>query len=244
MKILKYIIPILLIVYYCSNSLSENRCDESGLLPLAEIEVDKAKNYIDSLDVLLPTDESSFRSDFSNFKDNMITAIINHDTNFIYSILDSSILNSFGGNGGINEFKTMWKIEDDSSRFWSLFKESFELGGTFSDDTLTFAFPYLSTTFPGKYDSFFYGALIRENTNIYLSPNKDSKFHSASYTIFIFLQWSDLNSSPHEDFIPILVSKDRYGFVHKSDFRSPIDYRGQFIYKNNAWKLKSFVAGD
>ena len=244
MKNLKYVITILLILYYFSNSLSEYNFDESGLLPLADNEIDNAKNYIDSLDVLLPTDDSSLRGDYLNFKHNVMTAIINRDTSFIFSILDSSILNSFGGNGGINEFKTMWKIEDHNSQFWSLLKESLELGGTFSDDTLTFSFPYVSTTFPGKYDSFFYGALIRENTNIYLSPNKDSKFHSARYTIFRILQWSDLKVSRHEDFIPVVVSKNRYGFVHKSDFRSPVDYRGRFIYKTNSWKLKSFVAGD
>jgi len=244
MKNLKYFIPILLILYYCSNSLSEYKFDESGLLPLADNEIDHAQNYIDSLDVLLPTDESSFRSDFSKFKNIMITAVINRDTNFIFSVLDSSILNSFGGNGGINEFKTMWRIENDNSQFWSLFKESFELGGTFSDDTLTFEFPYLSTTFPDNYDSYCYGALIKENTNIHLSPNKDSKFHSASFTIFRILQWSDLKCSQNEDFIPILVSKNRYGFVHKSDFRSPVDYRGIFVYKYNSWKLESFVAGD
>jgi len=244
MKNLKYFIPILLILYYGSDSISEYNFDESELIPLADNEIDNAKNYIDSLDVLLPIDESSFRTDFLHFKDNMLTAVINRDTTFIFSVLDSNILNSFGGTGGINEFKTMWKIEDDNSQFWSLFKESFELGGTFSDDTLTFAFPYLSTTFPSKYDSFFYGALIKENTNIYLSPNKNSKFHSASYTIFRILQWTDLKCSRHEDFIPILVSKNRYGFVHKSDFRSPVDYRGRFIYKYNSWKLKSFVAGD
>jgi hypothetical protein len=244
MKNLKCFFPFLLVLYYCNNTLSECNFDESGLLPLAENEIDNAKNYIDSLDVLLPTDESSFSADFSNFKNSVITAIINRDTSFILSILDSSILNSFGGIGGINEFKTMWKIENDNSQFWSLFKESLELGGTFSDDTLTFAFPYLSTSFPKKYDSFFYGALIKENANIYLSPNKDSKFHSASYKIFRILQWSDLKYSQHQDFIHILVSKNRYGFVTKSDFRSPLDYRGRFIYKYNSWKLKSFVAGD
>lgn len=244
MKNLKYVIPILLILYDGSNSFSKYNFDESGLRPLADNEIDNAKNYIDSLDALLPTDESSLRGDFSILKDNIITAIINRDTNFIFSILDSSILNSFGGDGGIHEFKTMWKIEDDNSQFWNLFKESFELGGTFSDDTLTFAFPYVSTTFPGEYDSYFYGALIRENSNIYLSPNKDSKFHSASYTIFRILQWSDLKVSRQEDFIPVLVSKNRYGFVHKSDFRSPVDFRGRFNYQSNSWKLKSFVAGD
>jgi hypothetical protein len=211
---------------------------------LADNEIDNAKNYIDSLDVLLPIDESSFRGDFSEFKQNMLTAIRNRDTSYIFSILDSGIINSFGGNGGIHEFKTMWKIEDDNSQFWSLFKESFELCGTFSDDMLTYTFPYVSSTFPDTYDSFFYGALTRENSNIYLSPNKDSKFHAASYTIFRILQWSDLKVSRQEDFIPILVSKNRYGFVHKSDFRSPGDYRGIFKYTNNSWKLISFVAGD
>jgi len=244
MKNLKYIIPIFLILYDFGYSLSEYNFDLSGLSPLTDTEIENAKSYIDSLDVLLPTDESSLRGDFSEFKHNMITAIINRDTSFIFSMLDSSILNSFGGNGGIHEFKTMWKIENDHSEFWILFKESFELGGTFTDDTLTFEFPYVSTTFPDNYDSFSYGALIKEDAIIYLSPNKDLKFHSASYTIFRILQWTDLDCRRQEEFIPVLVSKNRYGFVHTSDFRSPLDYRGSFIYQSNSWKLNSFVAGD
>ena len=158
--------------------------------------------------------------------------------------MDIKILNSFGGDGGIDEFKGKWKIDDDNSRFWDIFKTSMELGGTFSDDTLTFIFPYLVETFPNTYDPFFYGALIKEEANIYRSPNEDSKFHTTNYTIFEKLQWSDTIYEWNENYIPIIVNKKRYGFVRKNDFRSATDYRGRFVYTSNSWKLKSFVAGD
>ncbi len=230
--------------FSCSDSNSTDEYVEEAYQPLTKEEIESSILYIDSLPKLLPVDESWMNDSFLEFRTLLLNALEMHDSAFVYTMLDSNILNSFGGDGGIEEFKAKWKIEDNASPFWSLFMSLIELGGTFSEDTLTYSFPYIFDTFPNNLDPYYHRAIKKDQGNVYLSTSENSIFHSTSYSIFEILEWEDINLEIDELYIPVVVDNKRYGFVKATDIHSPIGYRGIFIFKQNTWKLDAFIAGD
>src|SRR5262245_10335517 len=60
---------------------------------------------------LYPVDEGPKDPSFQAFRDKLIEAAKNRDAKFILSILDPNITSSFGGNGGVKEFKETWKLD-------------------------------------------------------------------------------------------------------------------------------------
>lgn len=238
------VLVIFICIFSFDDSFSQNNLIDKTYLPINDADIESTILFIDALPKLFPINETSKNISFSQFKSDLLTAISSQDQLFILSILDSNILNSFGGDGGIEEFKSLWKIDNSSSQFWSIFKSTFDLGGFFSVDKLEFTFPYLTMAFPEELDSFTYGVIITDSAKVFRSTNENSNFHTTNYTILEKLEWSEIGLDKDATYIPVVIGIYRYGFVKKRDFRSPIDYRGRFIFKENSWKLKSFVAGD
>lgn len=226
------------------NTENMNADTESTYLPISDSEIELTKVFIDSLPKLYPVDESNFDSGFYAFKVELLDAISKRDTTFIFQMLDSNILNSFGGDGGLEEFKQSWRIDSNESIFWDLFRSTLEMGGTFSEDTSLFVFPYVFTRFPLSYDPFSSGALIKDHGVVYRSTDIETNFDTTAYSVFETLQWTIINVERNDLFVPVKTGKHRYGFVKRSEFRSPIGYRGGFHKKSSTWKLRFFVAGD
>src|SRR5688500_10880771 len=80
---------------------------------------------------LKPVDEASLDKSFAVFRAKLITAARKHDAQFIYAVVDPKINISFGGDGGIAEFKELWKLETSGSTFWKEFLACIENGGLF-----------------------------------------------------------------------------------------------------------------
>jgi hypothetical protein len=61
--------------------------------------------------VLRPVDEATAQPDFFSFRAQLLAAIARRDVQALLSVVHKDIKNSFGGNGGIDEFKTLWIID-------------------------------------------------------------------------------------------------------------------------------------
>lgn len=66
-----------------------------------------------------PVDEAVRDPEFFAFRARLLVALQQKDVNYLYSILAANILNSFGGDGGIEEFKATWKAEEPTSKIWN-----------------------------------------------------------------------------------------------------------------------------
>lgn len=191
---------------------------------------------------LIPVDQSYKDNSLLKFKKEVFSAIEKKDTNFIISILDTNILNSFGGNGGITEFWEMWQMQDPNSSFWNELKKVFSMGGTFiSNERKTFAMPYLFSLWPEDLDPFTYVAAINKNVEIHESPSKSSKIlRKINYDILLLLDYYDENNNWKK----VMTVDSLSGFIKKDFVRSPIDYRAILQKEKGKWKITSFVSGD
>ena len=71
-------------------------------------------NLLGQEKILRPTTEISDPA-LNQLISKLTDAVKNKDKDYIISILSSDILVSFGGNGGINEFKSKWEWFSDDS---------------------------------------------------------------------------------------------------------------------------------
>jgi len=191
---------------------------------------------------VIPIDQSSKDISLIKFKNEIFNAIEKKDTNFLVSILDTNILNSFGGNGGIQEFWDMWQMEDPKTSFWKELKKVFTMGGTFIDNNKNmFAMPYLFGIWPEDYDPFSFVAAINKDVEIHENPSKKSKIiKKINYEILMLVDFEDENNNWKK----VMTVDSVYGFIQKDFVRSPIDYRVILQKEKGKWKITSFVAGD
>jgi hypothetical protein len=102
---------------------------------------------------LYPVDEAARDASLFVLRARLLEAVLQRDMAFILGILSQDILNSFGGNGGIAEFKEQRKPEQPGSKLWPTLLTVLVLGGSFRDER-TFAAPYTYSRFPDQLDAF------------------------------------------------------------------------------------------
>ena len=192
---------------------------------------------------LYPVDEGPKDPSFQEFRGKLIEAAKNRDAKFILSILDPKILNSFGGDGGVKEFKEMWKPDNPNSELWGTLIEILSMGGSFTKNE--FCAPYVFTKFP-ELDAFDHFVIIGEQVRVREQPGLTSPaVATLSYDI---VAQADQPTEPvikeGHSWIAIKLSNGKTGFVSKQFIRSPIDYRACFMKKMGRWRMVSLVAGD
>ena len=198
-----------------------------------------------------PLDGGKTNASFNAFRNKLIEAINKRDKNCVISILDRNITNSFGGTGGINEFKKMWKINDPKSDLWDELLTVLTNGGAFYKEAESkgiFCAPYSFMAFPEDLDSFEYLVIFGNNVNLREKPNTSAKVVSQlSYNIVkVDYQNSIQNKTKENEYIWLKIETlgGKKGYVSADFVRSPIDYRACFEKKNGQWKMTVFVAGD
>lgn len=198
-----------------------------------------------------PVDEGKTNASFNAFRSKLIEAVKKRDKNFVISILDRNITNSFGGIGGINEFKEMWKINNPKTALWDELLTVLINGGAFYKEAESkgiFCAPYSFMAFPEDLDSFEYLVIFGNNVNLREKPNTSAKVVAQlSYNIVkVDYQNSVLDKNKEDDYSWLNVETlgGKKGYVSADFVRSPIDYRACFERKGGQWKMTVFVAGD
>lgn len=191
---------------------------------------------------LLPVDESEKNHSFSIFKKQLINAIEKRDSNFIYGILDSNVINSLGGDIGIDNFKKLWDLSNVNSPFWHEMREVISLGGNIYEEMgeIIFLAPYVYSMWNEKYDPFDYVAVIKDNAELMSEPDDNSYILKIlSYDILRFIDFDVTGEWVNVE----TLSKNR-GWIRHEEIRSPLNYRAEFILQNGKWSLVFFASGD
>ena len=197
-----------------------------------------------------PVDEAKKDASFLAFRTKLIAAAKKRDAKYVLSIVDRNIMNSYGGDGGIEEFRTTWKINSPNSKFWGEFLTVLTNGGTFSeeDGSKMFSAPYTFNGFPEELDAFDYSSIFGNNVNLRAKPDLSSKtVMQLSYNIVKVDYRNSVKKRGSEDeysWLKIETLGGKKGFVKSEFVRSPIDYRAGFEKKNGVWKMTFFIAGD
>ncbi len=202
-----------------------------------------------------PVDEGPTDASFAAFRKKVISAAERKDVRYILGILDPGIKSSFGGHdGGVGDFKSFWKINDKSSRFWHEFLLVVRNGGKFDRNgrNSTFTAPYLFSTMPDDLDQFEYHAIIGNNVNLREKPDDEARVvDRLSYNIVKIDEPAAIKHTTGSgewdwvyDWHKVETLGGKKGWVKADLVRSPIDYRAGFEKKRGVWKMTFFVAGD
>jgi len=199
-----------------------------------------------------PVDEGKLDPSFAAFRAKLIDAAERRDAKFILSILDPKISLSFGGQDGIADFKSMWKLESGGKEFWAEFLPVIKNGGTFVREngkrTNLFYAPYTFNTFPEDLDGFEHFAIFGSNVNLRESPDSESKIIARlSYNV-VTHEPDPLGRGGETGKVSgwqrVRTLGGLVGYVRSEYVRSPIDYRAGFEKKRGVWKMVAFIAGD
>src|SRR4030095_16666223 len=122
---------------------------------------------------LYPVDDATRDPSFFTFRAGLIRAVQKHDVVFVTSVLDPEIVNSFGGDGGVLEFKSTWKLNRPNSELWDELGTCLALGGKFDKDG-SFSAPYVFGAFPDEFDPYEYTAIIGQDVRVRKEPSLNS----------------------------------------------------------------------
>jgi hypothetical protein len=195
---------------------------------------------------LYPVDEAAKDPTFFVFRARLLRAIHEKDATFIYSILDEKIMNSFGGDGGIPEFKTTWHAERRNSPLWKELLTVLALGGKFDETSHSFFAPYVFSSFPETPDTYESAAVIEDGVRVRRGPGTSNEVISTlSFDIVEVQNWESKKSSTDKrEWVQIKLTDNQTGYIAAEYLRSPIDYRAIFEKKKGKWLMTSFIAGD
>jgi hypothetical protein len=186
-----------------------------------------------------PVDEAVTDPVFFLFRARVQTALAAHDTAEIMRIVDRDILNSFGGDGGREEFRERWDFRNpENSKLWTTLGSVLALGGRFHEDS-TFLAPYLAGGTSG--DGFQTLVVLGANVPVHAAPVATSRVID-TLTFEEVTKWREKSSTG--DWEPIRTAKGQTGWVHNQSLRSPIGYRAGFVRRQGRWWLRALVAGD
>ena len=189
---------------------------------------------------LLPVDQGARDPSFARFREQLREAVLRRDTAYLYSIVASDVLNGFGGEGGLDEFRETWDPAHPASGLWITLGEVLRLGGAFvSGDTL-FGAPYVYSSFPAAYDAFEHGAVVGASVRVRGAPRQDAPVIAALSHDVVRLA----NERGSNGWTTILLADGRKGYVAARFVRRPVDYRAVFVKRGGRWWLKALVAGD
>ena len=187
-----------------------------------------------------PVDEAVTDPEFFLFRARVQTALATHDTAEIMRIVEPGILNSFGGDGGREEFRRHWGLESpEKSQLWATLGTVLALGGRFQEEDSTFYAPYLVEGTTG--DGFETLAVLGANVAVHAGPAPTSQVID-TLSFEEVTKWREKSTT--RGWEPIRTGKGRTGWVLQRDLRSPIDYRAGFVRRQGQWWLRALVAGD
>ncbi len=197
---------------------------------------------------LYPVDETDRDASFREFKELLERAVKTRDVSFLLGILDPRITNSFGGDGGVEEFRETWRPENADSEVWDILGLILSLGVTEESgrEGTLFCAPYVFRRFPDELDPFEHYAVIRSDAPLRIRAEPDAPITGrVSYEIVEGLEWlPSQNERKLDSWVKVRTSAGAEGFMSARDVWSPVGYRAGFKKKQGKWVMTFLVAGD
>jgi hypothetical protein len=190
------------------------------------------------------------------FVNQLKVAVKKKDKVFLISALDEKVMNGFGGDGGIAEFKEYWDWPQDTLSVWHTLEHILNIGGAFTDDSrkdpksrYLYVFPYVhNVDLNSPDDSFQVGVITGQNVNLREKPDLKAKVITQLTHDVIWYEGKNHGKNPVGDpewYLIETMDHKKKGWVFWKYVYSPVDYR-LFLFKNKKgeWKISTFLEGD
>jgi hypothetical protein len=194
---------------------------------------------------LEPRDEAN--ASFRAFRERLLAALARRDTAFLHGIVAPEIRTNFGADGGIEDFKSMWKTADASSEVWATLDRLLRMGGKHSSDSMFYA-PYVYAFWPDSIDAFSHVAVT--GANVAVRSDRQSRspvLGTASHSIFKAAEWTGIPGdviASDTSWVRVELPDKRSGWLSVGDVYSPVSWRTAFARRGDQWVMILLVAGD
>ena len=192
---------------------------------------------------LPPVDEAAKDPSFFLFRSRLIEVVAARDASQLIGFLSPKIVNNFGGNGGIEEFKQQWAPEDQSSKLWAELARVLSLGGKFFKDG-SFAAPYFYAAWPDddEVDAFEWVAIVGEDIRV--REKADPNGAVIGKLSFELVRVEEQPDGAPDEWTKVKLADGRTGFVATRFTGSGVGWRAVFAKENGQWRMTALVAGD
>ncbi|MBI3229179.1 MAG: SH3 domain-containing protein [Burkholderiales bacterium] len=189
---------------------------------------------------LRPLDEADNQADFAQFRQQLHSILKRHDSAALLALIHKDIQTSFGGKGGIEEFKQLWHVENPKSALWPTLSKILSLGGAF-DQQGRFIAPYVYSQWPASIDAFKYVAVIGKGVRVRAAPDTSTTIVAKlDYAIVEKLETTTSDAA----WVLIRLEDDTQGYIDQRLVRSAMDYHAVFDKSSGKWQLTALVAGN
>lgn len=195
---------------------------------------------------LLPVDEASKDPGFLQFRNQLLSAVRAKNGDAVMKVLDSNIRLSFGGSGGLTDFRRMWKPNDKTSPLWQKLEWVLAHGGSFKGtgaDRMFWA-PYVYSKWPDDGPDAFENGAIVGRVSVYEKADTNSAIVAILDHHFVKVLDRNHLKEKQPQFVKIQTPSGKTGYVRSTQIRSQLDYRAGFDKRSGEWKMSLFVAGD
>jgi len=185
---------------------------------------------------LRPVDESAKDASFAAFRTQLLGALERRDVKFVNGILAANIRNSFGGDGGVAEFRKVWKLDRPAeSKLWRELGEILRLGGTWENGE--FVAPYVFSRFPHRRDAFTWVAVVKPGALLRDKPGGVGKPMG-------FAVVETMPGEARPGWSRVRMEDGVTGWVRVDEVRSSIGWRAFFGKVDGRWRLMALLSGD
>jgi hypothetical protein len=206
---------------------------------------------------LFPVDEGLQEPSFRVFREELLTAARKRDTGYVLSILSPQILNSLGGDGGIEEFKQQWRPDHPDSELWDTLITILSNGGGFevSQGERLFCAPYVSSqwrhiigSLPTDSDTLDYAAINDRDIAMRQEPSSKAPIvASLSYDVVKVGGGASVFDASLKDsytWIKVTTLAGVEGYVSAKYIQSPTDYHACFKRAGEKWTMTILSGGE
>jgi len=193
-------------------------------------------------ETLPPRNECAADPAYFAFEQQLRAAIHAKAPEKLLALVAPNIKSSFGGEDGIEEFRSQWRLNDGAaSPLWVELERIVSLGCAQAQSYA--ALPYMFKKLPDRFDAF--ETYVATGTNIVMREGPGSDTRAIARLDWDIMTRVRDGGPASEDWIKVSSSTNHYlGYVHKSLLRSPIDYRLIVQPVDGALRIVSFLAGD
>ena len=197
---------------------------------------------VSAADRLCPVDDASRDPSFVAYRQELQAAVAERDTGMLLRLIAPNVRTSFGGEGGLEEFRKQWALDSPDSPLWRELADLLRLGGSFrgAGEETSFWAPYVYAVWPESADPFEHVAAIHADV-----PIREAADPAAP--VVAEADWAVLKLigvAPSDEWRHVRTADGKEGWVAAADVRSPVGYRAGFSRINGEWKMTALVAGD
>lgn len=197
---------------------------------------------------LAPSDEAAADGSWVSFRRRLLTALAQHDRQFLLSVLDRNIRNPLDAPRGIAAFRKQWDFEADDSPLWRELPAALFLGSAWlkpEKGPRQLCAPYVAVKWPEDIDPFDHGAITSREALVKAAPSSDSAtLATLAYDIVPVTDWEIADQAPNgkQKWVKIRL-KGTDAYVPEEQIRSPVEHRACFVKTESGWRMIAFVVG-